>query len=284
MKKRLFMLAIFAIVIAFGSAVLAQEESEIDIPEGFSLVDFISDKQVQAFDKAEDVLEPDQDYQAIIVTSKGTIVADLFEDDAPKTVNNFVFLALNHYYEGILFHRVLDGFMAQTGDPTGTGSGGPGYSFADEFSDKTHDSKGILSMANSGPNTNGSQFFITFVPTEHLDGRHSVFGKAIDGLNVLDDLNRVAPGQAATVTTTAYLDESLRSLKEKGIDLAGNDDQTLESYILETNAKVPEIGNKFEIDGIKCISGRIGTVPAIGFYGGPDRIEKIYIIKADKTN
>ncbi len=286
MKKIVLLLAIIASV-SFVN-VFAQENTvdkpDIKIPEGYSLVDFLTDKQVQAFDKAEDVLEPNTDYQALIVTSKGTLRADLYEDDAPNTVNNFVFLALNHYYDGILFHRVLDNFMAQTGDPTGTGSGGPGYAFADEFSSKLHDSKGVLSMANSGPNTNGSQFFITFVPTPHLDGRHSVFGKVIDGLDILDTITRVTPGQAPAVSATAYLDESLKSVKDKNIDLNGNDEQTLESYIIEKLGAVPEIGAKFSIDGIDAISGRIGTVPAIGFYGGPDTIEKIYIIKADKTN
>lgn len=285
MNKRILVLAVLIAFLSLASIVFAQEETNpIDVPEGFSLVDFISDTQVQAFEKAEDVLEPDSDYQAIIVTSKGTIVTDLFEADAPNTVNNFVFLALNHYYEGILFHRVLEDFMAQTGDPTGTGAGGPGYKFADEFSDKLHDGKGILSMANSGANTNGSQFFITFSATSHLDNRHTVFGKVIDGMDILDKLNRITPGQSPKVNITAYLDESLKSLREKGIDLSGPDEQSLESYCIEQLEAVPEIGESFEIDGAKAISGRIGTALAIGFYGGPDTIEKVYIIKADETN
>jgi len=286
MIKKLLLLAIFTNLLF--SSIIAQDSSvdtaNINIPEGFSLVDFLSDKQLQNFQKAEYVLEPDADYQAIIVTNKGTMRADLFEKDAPNTVNNFVFLALNHYYDGILFHRVIDGFMAQTGDPTGTGRGGPGYSFADEFSSKLLDSKGILAMANAGPNTNGSQFFITFVPTPHLNGKHSVFGKVIEGLDVLDKINRVAPGQAPTVTTSAYLNESLKSLRARGISLNGSDEQSLGDYIKAKLGAIPEIGSKFTIDDYDAISGRIGTVPAIGFYGKPDRIEKIYIIKADKAN
>jgi cyclophilin family peptidyl-prolyl cis-trans isomerase len=110
----------------------------------------------------------------------------LFADKTPKTVNNFVFLARQGFYEGVIFHRVIANFMAQGGDPTGSGSGGPGYKFADEFHPSLkHDKQGVLSMANAGPNTNGSQFFITHVPTPHLDNRHSVFGQVIEGLDVL---------------------------------------------------------------------------------------------------
>jgi len=154
----------------------------------------LSEERKTSFSAAEQVIEPGKKYQAKIETSKGEMVADLFADEAPNTVNNFVFLARNKYYDGIVFHRVLDNFMAQTGDPTGTGRGGPGYQFDDETDNgKYHDSKGILSMANAGPNTNGSQFFITFLPTPHLDGRHTVFGKVVEGLDVLDKLTRIDP-------------------------------------------------------------------------------------------
>ncbi len=127
--------------------------------------------------------------------SAGTIKIELFDKDAPKTVDNFVGLAKGTaesnkpkgtpFYDGVIFHRVIPGFMVQTGDPDGVGTGGPGYKFADEFSDKKHDSEGILSMANSGPNTNGSQFFITLGPTPHLDNRHSVFGKVVEGMDLV---------------------------------------------------------------------------------------------------
>jgi cyclophilin family peptidyl-prolyl cis-trans isomerase len=119
-------------------------------------------------------------------TDNGTMVIELFADKAPKTVNNFVFLSREGFYEGIIFHRVIANFMAQGGDPTGKGSGGPGYKFGDEFHPSLkHDKQGILSMANAGANTNGSQFFITHVPTPHLDNRHSVFGQVVEGLDVL---------------------------------------------------------------------------------------------------
>ncbi len=160
-----------------------------------------SDERKTSFAGPEQVIEEGKSYRAKITTSKGDILIDLFAKEAPNTVNNFVFLARNKYYDGIVFHRVLENFMAQTGDPTGSGRGGPGYQFADETSNgKYHDSKGVLSMANAGPNTNGSQFFITFLPTPHLDGRHTVFGKVIEGLDVLDKLTRIDPMQASGVS------------------------------------------------------------------------------------
>ncbi len=121
-----------------------------------------------------------------IETTLGDIEAELFEKEVPKTVNNFVTLAKKGFYNGLIFHRVIPGFMIQTGDPTGTGTGGPGYKFADEFSPNLkHDQAGILSMANSGPNTNGSQFFITEAPTPWLDRKHSIFGKVTKGMDVV---------------------------------------------------------------------------------------------------
>ena len=139
-------------------------------------------------------IDPEKSYTATFETEKGDIVIELFAEKAPKTVNNFVFLAREGFYDDTTFHRVLEGFMAQGGDPTGTGRGGPGYSFEDEFHpDLKHDRPGRLSMANAGPNTNGSQFFITFVPTPHLDGRHAVFGQVVEGMDVLDQLTRRDP-------------------------------------------------------------------------------------------
>ena len=121
-----------------------------------------------------------------IETTQGDIYADLYEAEVPKTVENFVTLAKKGFYDGIIFHRVIPDFMIQTGDPTGTGTGGPGYQFPDEFSKKLrHAEPGVLSMANSGPNTNGSQFFITEAATPWLDDRHSVFGKVTQGMDVV---------------------------------------------------------------------------------------------------
>ncbi|WP_129113021.1 peptidylprolyl isomerase [Halegenticoccus tardaugens] len=145
---------------------------------------------------------------ATIHTNRGDVTVELFEERAPRTVENFVGLATGErewedpetgetkrdepLYEDVIFHRVIDGFMIQGGDPTGTGRGGPGYEFDDEFHDElTHDGPGVLSMANAGPNTNGSQFFITLDATPHLDGRHSVFGKVTEGMDVVREIGDV---------------------------------------------------------------------------------------------
>jgi len=136
-------------------------------------------------------------YTATIQTSKGDIVVELAAAGAPITVNNFVFLARQQFYDGSTFHRVLPGFMAQGGDPTGTGSGGPGYSIRDEFSPQLRHETGVISMANAGPNTGGSQFFITYVPTFYLDGRHSVFGRVTKGMDVLQKLTPRDPSQGS---------------------------------------------------------------------------------------
>jgi len=126
-------------------------------------------------------------YTATLETSRGTIVCELFAADAPKTVNNFVFLAREGFYDGVSFHRVIADFMIQGGDPTGTGRGGPGYRFEDEIAGNPHrHGVGALSMANAGPNTNGSQFFITQVVTDWLDGKHTVFGQVISGQDVVN--------------------------------------------------------------------------------------------------
>ncbi len=180
--------------------------------DGFTVTPELSTERQTRFNAAPELgdgIEPGKSYRAVLETSKGRIVVELFADDAPVTVNSFAYLLRHHYYDGIKFHRVIDGFMAQAGDPTGTGAGGPGYDFEDEPNDHRHRGKGILSMANRGPNTNGSQFFITFVDTPHLDGRHTVFGKVVEGLDVLDRLTRIEPGRMGTadVIETAYLVE-----------------------------------------------------------------------------
>ena len=144
-------------------------------------------------------------------TTQGNFTVRLFEDEAPNTVSNFVNLATGAqdwldpvsremqkdtpFYDGIIFHRIIDGFMIQGGDPTGTGTGGPGYTFDDEFSSSlSHSKAGVLSMANAGPNTNGSQFFITLGPTPHLDNRHSVFGEVVSGMDIIETIGKVPTG------------------------------------------------------------------------------------------
>jgi peptidyl-prolyl cis-trans isomerase B (cyclophilin B) len=141
---------------------------------------------------------------ATIQTNKGTIKLELYDDKVPKTVENFETLAKKGFYDGLKFHRVIPEFMIQTGCPQGTGTGGPGYKFKDEFhKDLKHDGPGVLSMANAGPNTNGSQFFITHVPTPWLDGKHSVFGKVTEGMDVVNSIKQGDVMEKVTVEDAA---------------------------------------------------------------------------------
>jgi cyclophilin family peptidyl-prolyl cis-trans isomerase len=157
-------------------------------------------------------LDLTKSYSARFKTERGEFTCELFAADAPMTVENFVNLARAGFYDGVTFHRVIPGFMAQGGDPTGTGTGGPGYSFRDELSVKRrHDGPGVLSMANAGPNTNGSQFFITFAATPHLDGRHTVFGRVTSGMDVVSQLRERDPQrdpQPGDRIDTIEIDES----------------------------------------------------------------------------
>ncbi len=144
-------------------------------------------------------IDPGKTYQAVFKTARGDIRVDLYADKAPNTVNNFVFLARDGFYDNTTFHRVIPDFMVQGGDPTGTGRGGPGYRFNDEPGGMAlkHDAPGVVSMANAGPNTNGSQFFITHLPTPWLNGKHAVFGKVADkeSLDVLMSIRERDPGR-----------------------------------------------------------------------------------------
>ncbi len=146
-------------------------------------------------------IDVNKKYFATVKLAKGgEFVIQLFPDKAPKTVNSFVFLAREGFYDGVTFHRVLDGFMAQGGDPTGTGSGGPGYEFEYEANDLTFDKPGVVAMANTGPATptNGSQFFITFVPTPQLNGGYTIFGQVTEGMDVVNSITRRDPDQNPT--------------------------------------------------------------------------------------
>jgi len=139
----------------------------------------------------EMTIDPSKVYTVKLETSRGDIELELYAEHAPKTVNNFVFLINETFYDGVKFHRVIENFMIQGGDPEGTGRGGPGYRFEDELvgNPLKHDSK-VISMANAGPNTNGSQFFITHLPTPHLDGKHTVFGKVTQGVDIVDAIRQ----------------------------------------------------------------------------------------------
>lgn len=146
-------------------------------------------------------IDRSKDYNVTMETNKGTIEIELFANDAPKTVNNFVFLIREGFYDGVTFHRVISNFMIQGGDPTGTGRGGPGYRFEDEFKGNPHKHEtGYLSMANAGPGTNGSQFFITHAPQPHLNGRHTVFGRVTSGMDVVNSIRQGDKMTQVTVT------------------------------------------------------------------------------------
>ena len=163
---------ILLLLIPFGVACSDSEDGENELSKEIEMTN-----QYYAFVELED-----QNGETM-----GKVKIELYADKTPKTVQNFIDLSNSGFYDGIIFHRVIPGFMAQTGDPDGTGSGGPGYTFKDEFHPSlSHDSAGILSMANRGPNTNGSQFFITYGPQPHLDNMHSVFGKVVEGLELIE--------------------------------------------------------------------------------------------------
>lgn len=139
-----------------------------------------------------------QYFATVKMQNGGEFVIQLYPDKAPLTVNSFVFLARQHFYDGVTFHRVLEGFMAQAGDPTGTGAGGPGYAFPNEASDLRFDKAGVVAMANAGRDTNGSQFFITFGPQPRLDGDYTIFGQVVSGMDVVNALTRRDPQQNPT--------------------------------------------------------------------------------------
>ena len=146
-------------------------------------------------------IDETKNYSVSITTNRGTIELELYPQHAPQTVNNFVYLAGQDFYDGVLFHRVIPNFMIQGGDPTGSGSGGPGYRFADEcYGNPLKHERCVISMANAGPNTNGSQFFITHLPTPHLDGKHTVFGKVVTGEDIVDAIEQ---GDAIVSVTVA---------------------------------------------------------------------------------
>ena len=155
----------------------------------------LTEKPVLKFDLPQQMIDPAKSYRAVIKTTRGDVTLDLYAKQAPKAVNSFVFLALNHFYDGTPFHRVLSGFMAQGGDPTGTGTGGPGYSFSVEIDKALNfDSAGVLGMARAQSlSSQGSQFFITLAPASFLNGQYTVFGKVVDGQKVVDALQKIDP-------------------------------------------------------------------------------------------
>ena len=184
--------------------------SEPVAPAGYTVTPFLSKDPVRTFKEATYVLKDKTDYAVVMETDVGRMVLDLYENDTPTTVNSFVWLALHHYYDGIAFHRVLEGFVVQGGDPNTLksdsrlwGQGGAGYEFGLEIRAKyKYDAKGVLGMARTqDPNSNGSQFYITLAPTPNLDGQYTIFGKVIEGLDVLDKVQRSVGDDPPTTPT-----------------------------------------------------------------------------------
>jgi len=181
----LLILAVLAFMYLSNREPAAQEPAASDPPQATTL-------QYSAYPPM--TIDAGKEYFALVKMANGDeFTIQLFPDKAPKTVNSFVFLAREGYFNGVTFHRVLDGFMAQGGDPTGTGMGGPGYEFENEDSDLTFDKEGVVAMANAGPDTNGSQFFITFGPTPQLNGGYTIFGQVIEGMDVVNAITRRDP-------------------------------------------------------------------------------------------
>ncbi|WP_407569009.1 peptidylprolyl isomerase [Deinococcus altitudinis] len=169
---------------------------------GYTAVPFLADKPAKSYPAAGQVTDPAKKYRALLTTSKGLVTIDLNSAAAPKAVNSFVFLALNHFYDGLTFHRVVAGFVAQGGDPTGTGAGGPGYQFTTETAPTARfDSAGVLGMARSqSRDSNGSQFFITLAPADFLSGDYTVFGKVVSGQEAVNALTKTENGSATPDT------------------------------------------------------------------------------------
>jgi cyclophilin family peptidyl-prolyl cis-trans isomerase len=189
-------LALSAVLAAAPEAAAKKADAaiqQIDQQIAKAAVDKSSSNWKQHLTKPEiATFDPARTYYAIMETSKGTIKIKLMPDAAPMHVTSLIYLARLGFYDGLIFHRVIPGFMAQGGDPLANGTGGPGYEYAGEFSPKAkHDTPGVLSMANAGPGTDGSQFFITFRPTPSLDGKHTVYGKVVDGMDTLKKLEAV---------------------------------------------------------------------------------------------
>jgi len=195
----LLILAVLTFMYLYNREPAAQEPAAVDTPQTTTL-------QYDAYPPM--TIDVNKEYFAAVkMANGGEFTIQLFPDKAPKTVNSFVFLAREGYFNGVTFHRVLEGFMAQGGDPTGTGGGGPGYEFENENSDLTFDKEGVVAMANAGPDTNGSQFFITFGPTPQLNGGYTIFGQVIEGMDVVNAITKRDPN-----TNPSFVGDAMESV------------------------------------------------------------------------
>ncbi len=217
--------------------------------------------------------ETKQDLKAKIKTTQGDIEVKLFADKVPQTVSNFYNLAKQGFYNGIIFHRVIPGFMVQTGDPKGDGTGGPGYTFSDEFhKDLKHDKAGILSMANSGPDTNGSQFFITVAPTPHLDSKHSVFGEVTAGMDVVNAIvnaktNGSKPEKDIKIVSVDIIGDFKPVEVKKIKQMTGDDLKKLTSdYATKLLKKIAEVQDYGSFQSINLVDSRSRGTQAQVYY------------------
>jgi len=262
MKRCLSLLIATALVLALALPAAAQEaRTPADICADAVPAD---EPETRAFEGAESVLEPGVNYYAIFCTDVGPVTIDLLEDYAPLTVNNFVFLAENGYYNNTTFHRVIADFMVQGGDPTATGTGGPGYQFADELLPYlTFDTPGLLAMANAGAGTNGSQFFITTVPTPHLNYQHTIFGKVVDGQSNVEAIRLRDPETDPEPGTTLETVVIITDPAELAIDLPAHEATTTSAEDVETAFEVirPDIPEGLIID--EASSGIFTTEEAV---------------------
>ncbi|HVO71260.1 MAG TPA: peptidylprolyl isomerase, partial [Aggregatilineaceae bacterium] len=249
---RIGMAAVIVLIAAAGAgAASAQVAQSAQTPDALcaAAVTDAKESETRQFQQAESVLQSGVDYWAVLCTDAGSVYLDLFEDQAPITVNNFVFLTQQGFYNNTTFHRVLPGFMAQGGDPTGTGTGGPGYMFQDETGNGLKfDVIGRLAMANAGANTNGSQFFITDALTPWLDGQHTVFGQVLQGMDVVELLTPRDPEQAPTFdgstlnTVVIITDPATVSATPDGAPSMAHFQALLERVI------VPQLNENFVVD------------------------------------
>lgn len=225
-----------------------------------------AEPETREFAAPEQVLQAGVDYRAIFCTDAGPIYIDLFETLTPKTVNNFVFLAQNGYYNNTTFHRVIESFMAQGGDPTGTGSGGPGYAFADEFVGFLNfDRPGLLAMANAGPGTNGSQFFITTVPTPHLDYAHTIFGEVLEGQEAVENIQLRDPNTATTPGTilqTVLIITDPSTVETTFVDTAPADQTAFETALgLVMQASLEPLSIDSDATGVRTVADVVAAAP-----------------------
>lgn len=210
-----------------------------------------------------------------VETTAGSFVIVLRPDLAPQHVARVKELTREGFYNGTPFHRVIENFMAQGGDPTGTGTGGPGYQFQDEIvSSLTFTKAGLVAMANAGPGTNGSQFFITFDATAWLNGNHTIFGHLLEGEDLLPSIRRVDPQSPSAVV---YLDSPLSELTAQGVSLPGNASDTVASVVEKELGTMPVMGQSFTVAGYRGAMGQVGGTPAFGFFAQPDTIERVII-------